>query len=660
MSEPSVEDTAKVVFNAVGYEPRKVEDTLKNSQLTSTLLALLKLAGLSGSEERSASDKVKANLIYTLATSKQLESAAARDFIAKYIANEKIKTHQLKHAIDYFKKNPAAEIDVNNFEKETGVGVTIGESEISAAVDAVIQKNKQQLEEKRYKFPIGSLIGALQKDEKLKWAVPAQVKEILDAKIEQLLGPKTEEDTATKEKKETKTTEETKKEKQAVVLEKPTVPFTKVALRHISQFVGQNVQVSGWVHNYREGAKGLLFVDLRDGTGFIQCVLSGKLTQTAEAEEIHRDCTVHFYGQVTQPPEGKTAKWSGLELQVSYWELVGKCPVEFNEILNDATNPDVLFDQRHIALRGEKFAAYMRLRSHMVNAFHEHYADRGYTQAFPPTFVQTQAEGGAELFALDYFGEPAYLTQSSQLYLETLLPVVGNCYCIAQSYRAEKSRTRRHLSEYSHLEGELAFITFEDLLNALEDLICDVIDRVIKKDSALVQFVNPNLKVPKRPFKRMAYVDAIQYCNDHGILNKKGEPFVFGDDIQEAAERKMTDDFGEIILLVRFPITLKAFYMSKCKDDPRLSESVDVLVPGVGEVIGASMRIHDYDELMAAYKREGLDPAPYYWYTDQRKYGTTPHGGYGLGVERFLTYICADDHIRNVCTYPRYVGRCAP
>eukprot|EP01099_Mayorella_cantabrigiensis_P002063 TRINITY_DN1901_c0_g1_i3.p1 TRINITY_DN1901_c0_g1~~TRINITY_DN1901_c0_g1_i3.p1 ORF type:complete len:404 (+),score=95.52 TRINITY_DN1901_c0_g1_i3:814-2025(+) len=403
-----------------------------------------------------------------------------------------------------------------------------------------------------------------------------------------------------------------------------------------------------------------MFVDLRDGTGFVQCVISGKLLQVAAAEEIHRDTTVHLYGTVTKPPEGKVAKWSGLELQVSYWELVGKCPVEFNEILNDSANPDVLFDQRHIALRGEKFAAYMKLRSHMVNAFQEFYADRGFTQAFPPTFVQTQAEGGSELFALDYFGEQAYLTQSSQLYLETMLPVIGNCYCIAQSYRAEKSRTRRHLSEYSHLEGELTFINFEDLLNHLEDLICDVIDRVIKKDPALIQFVNPGLKVPKRPFKRIAYVDAIKYCNDHGYLNKAGQPFVFGDDIQEASERKMTDDFGEICFLHRFPIELKAFYMSKCKDDLRLSESVDVLVPGVGEVVGGSMRIHDYDELMAAYKREGLDPAPYYWYTDQRKYGTTPHGGYGLGVERFLTYICNDDHIRNVCTYPRYVGRCAP
>jgi len=549
-----LENSAKPLFVAVGFEPRKVEDTLKNSQLTSTLVALLKIAGFSGAEERSASDKVKANLIYTIATSKQLEPSA-RDFIAANIANEKIKTHQLKYAIDFFKKNSSTQIATALFEKETGVGVSVSEQEISSAIDALIQENTQQLQEKRYKFPIGSLIGKLQKDEKLKWAEPKQVKDLLDAKIEQFLGPKTEEDLVgvTKEKKETKV-EETKKEKQAVVLTKPDTPFTRVPLRHIEKYVGQNVQVSGWVHNYREGAKGLLFVDLRDGSGFLQCVIAGKPSQIAEAEEIHRDATVHFFGTVTKPPEGKTAKWSGLELQVSYWELVGKSPVEFNEILNDAANPDVLFDQRHIALRGEKFAAYMKLRSHMVNAFQEFYADRGFTQAFPPTFVQTQAEGGSELFSLDYFGETAYLTQSSQLYLETMLPVIGNCYCIAQSYRAEKSRTRRHLSEYSHLEGELAFITFEDLLNHLEDLICEVIDRVIKKDPALVQYVNPNLKVPKRPFKRIEYVDAIKYCNDHGYLNKKGEPFAFGDDIQEASERKMTDDFGEICFLHRFPI----------------------------------------------------------------------------------------------------------
>lgn len=235
--------------------------------------------------------------------------------------------------------------------------------------------------------------------------------------------------------------------------------------------------------------------------------------------------------------------------------------------------------------------------------------------------LKFQVEGGATLFKFDYYGEEAFLTQSSQLYLETCLPSLGNVYCIEKSFRAEKSLTRRHLSEYTHVEAELDFITFNDLLDHLETVICSVIKKVLADPeiAAIIKKLNPDFAPPEQPFLRMKYADAITWLNEHDILTDEGKPHEFGDDIAEAAERKMTDAINRPIFLTHFPVEIKAFYMYKDPSDKRVTESVDVLMPGVGEIVGGSMRMDDYDELMAAYKREGIPAEAYYWYTDQRR-----------------------------------------
>ncbi|MEZ0320173.1 MAG: asparagine--tRNA ligase [Pyrobaculum sp.] len=408
--------------------------------------------------------------------------------------------------------------------------------------------------------------------------------------------------------------------------------------------------VRGWVYRKRV-LKEKIFILLRDSTGVIQLVIPRGLKP---AEDLNIESSVVATGVLVKEPRAP----GGVELHVESinWAYVGE-PYPINE---DAavTESEYLLDVRHLWLRSRKMQAVLKIRHTVFGAIHEYFRKNGFYEVHTPMFITAAVEGGATLFKVDYFGQPVYLTQSSQFYLEALIYSLEKVYVVAPSFRAEPSRTRRHLTEFWHAEMEMAWAHMDDAARVGEEVISYVVEKVLEERQEELKQLGRRLEAlenAKPPFYRISYDEAVE------ILRRKGVKINWGDDIGADEERALTMEFDKPVVLYGFPEKLKAFYHRNNPARPEVTLSFDVLLPeGYGEVIGGGERIYDAKELIDKITRFGLNPEDYYWYIDLRKYGSVPHSGFGLGVDRLTMWITGADHIRDVVTFPRDVRRTKP
>ncbi|MGQ9722573.1 MAG: asparagine--tRNA ligase [Candidatus Jordarchaeum sp.] len=424
-----------------------------------------------------------------------------------------------------------------------------------------------------------------------------------------------------------------------------------VRISNIQDHIGETVQIHGWIHLKREHGKHMLFLVVRDGTGFIQVVLRDDVKGYDEVFKSYREASLIITGTVSKDERSPY----GYEIRAESAKVVSPSQPTIEEEIQPDSSVDILLDKRHLVIRGEKASAMLRYTDKLLRYIREFCVERGLTEVIPPILTKAACEGGATLFPVKYFDDTAYLTQSSQLYMEAVLPAVGDVYCIQKSFRMERHRTRRHLLEYYHFEPELGFIDFEDLIRFAEDNIIYIVKRTLEDDYKILElFEVHDLEVPRSSFKRMTYAEAIEFFNSKGIDIDPGM------DIEESKERMLVDHFGEPVFLIEFPAKQKAFYFKRKESDDRLALAMDLLVPTVGEIIGGGMREDDYDTIIKRLNEIGANLEDYRWYTDFRKYGTVPHGGYGLGIERTVEWILRLEHIRDATLFPRFINRLLP
>ena len=418
--------------------------------------------------------------------------------------------------------------------------------------------------------------------------------------------------------------------------------------------LGKEVTVRGWVHRvFKVGGK--VFAWVRDSTGIVQVVFEkSSLPEETwpQVKKLTRESSLEVRGVVREDPRApggrevlaKTLKVYGFSPP---FPIRGKEEVEF------------LLDIRHLWLRSRRMTAIMKIKHTVLKALREWLLREGWWEVTPPILTGSAVEGGATLFEVKYFDKKAYLSQSAQLYLEVLIYSLGKVWSLTPSFRAEKSRTRRHLSEYWHLEIEGAWYDMEDTMKVAEEMVAYAVRRVLEERREELEFLGRDVSklepALETPYPRITYDEAIER------LKAKGFNIGWGDDLGADEERALTQDFEKPFFVTHFPKHIKAFYM---KTDPKRPEVVlgyDLLAPeGYGEIIGGSQREDDYEKLLQRIKEEGLNPKDYEWYLDLRKYGTVPHSGFGLGVERLVMWVAGLDHIRDATPFPRWRGRIYP
>jgi len=428
----------------------------------------------------------------------------------------------------------------------------------------------------------------------------------------------------------------------------------RVEIRSLPEHVGREVALAGWVENKRSSGK-IAFVQVRDGSGTVQAVASrADVPEEAWAgvERATQESTVRLTGTVKEDRRSPT----GVELQLTGLEVVHL--TEDYPITPKEHGTAFLMEHRHLWLRSARQRAILRVRSEVEQAIRDFFHSRDYVLIDSPILTANAAEGTSTLFETDYFGEPAYLSQSGQLYLEPAAAAFGKVYCFGPTFRAEKSKTRRHLMEFWMVEPEVAFLEFDGLVDLAEEFVAELVARVLDRcrdELATLERDAAKLEAIAPPFPRVSYREALE------ILRGKGHEVAWGDDFGGDEETVLAEHFAKPVMVHRYPVATKAFYMQPDPDDPELALALDVLAPeGYGEIIGGSQRIHDHDLLLSRIEEHGLPVDAFQWYLDVRKYGAFPHSGFGMGIERFVAWMCGAPHLRETIPYPRMLYRIYP
>jgi asparaginyl-tRNA synthetase len=411
----------------------------------------------------------------------------------------------------------------------------------------------------------------------------------------------------------------------------------------------QKVTIRGWVYRKREG-KELIFLVIRDSTGIIQCTVKKTCPSWNEAQKLTIESSLSIEG-IARPDKRAPG---GYEISAANINIIGLA--ETFPISKDKSE-EFIRDMRHLWLRSRKMNLVMKVRSETLEAAREYFKTQNYTEVSPPMFISAAVEGGSTLFGLKYFDQELYLTQSSQLYLEILIYSLENVFCIAPSFRAEKSRTIRHLTEYWHIEGEWPFADMTDLMKFEENLmtsVCQTISQKCQKEFAELGADVNKLKAVQTPFPRITYAEAIER------LKVKNPLLSWGADLGYEDEKVLAEDFEKPFFVYDYPTAIKAFYCKTYKEHPEIAMSVDMMVPRIGEISTGGAREDNKDILTQRMIEQGLKPEDYQWYLDLRRYGSVPHVGFGMGLERLLIWMLDLDNIIDAIPFPRTTRRFYP
>ncbi len=429
----------------------------------------------------------------------------------------------------------------------------------------------------------------------------------------------------------------------------------EIYINNLSEHVGKEVTLKGWLYNKRASGK-VKFLILRDGTGYLQCIVfKGNVTPEVFeiADQLHQESSYEVTGIVKEEPRAV----GGYELDATNVKLIGTS--EDYPITPKEHGIEFLIDNRHLWLRSKRQVAIMKIRHRIVKAIRSFFDDRDFTLFDPPIITPNASEGTSTLFEMEYFDlGKAYLTQSGQLYAEAGALALGKVYTFGPTFRAEKSKTRRHLTEFWMVEPEMAFYDLDDDMDLAEEMLEHIVKSVLKDNKAELEILERDIsKLEKieRPFPRVSYSEAVQ------MLKDEGHEIEWGKDLGAADETIISSKFDKPVMVHRYPAESKAFYMKRDPENEKVALCVDVLAPeGYGEIIGGSQREDDYDKLLGRIKDHDLPVDFFKWYLDLRKYGSVPHSGFGLGLERTVTWICGIDHLRETIPFPRMIYRNTP